>query len=269
MSFKSTSASWEWLAQRDFLWAICTHPTRRNRGWDLEQFFATGEREIDSVFAYLEQKGLAPSDRTLALDFGCGVGRLTRALGTRFDEAHGVDVSPTMIARARELNAGHPRLKFFLNERPDLRQFPDAAYALVYSSIVLQHISYPESLGYISELIRLTRPGGLVVFQTPTLDRTRLPTRMARSALRFLVQALKLPVDSFHMEMNVVPEARILETARNAGCEVLDVVYSNSVDAASGGSVRFFDTDRGARLVSRQFVLRKGNALAHSSPSPR
>src|SRR5260370_23718055 len=124
MSFKSTRASWEWLAQRDFLWAICTHPTKRNRRWDLEQFFATGEREIDSVFAYLEQRGIAPSDRTLALDFGCGVGRLTRALGARFDEVHGVDISPTMIARAWKLNAQHPRLKFFLNERPDLGNSP-------------------------------------------------------------------------------------------------------------------------------------------------
>jgi len=35
-----------------------------------------------------------------ALDFGCGPGRVTRALAAWFDESVGVDVSPVMIAEA-------------------------------------------------------------------------------------------------------------------------------------------------------------------------
>ena len=46
--------------------------------------------------------------RDRALDFGCGVGRLTRALGTRFESALGVDISAGMIEQARRLNEAFP-----------------------------------------------------------------------------------------------------------------------------------------------------------------
>ena len=43
------------------------------------------------------------ADRNLAVvDIGCGNGRFTRALATRFPRALGVDLSPHAIARARE-----------------------------------------------------------------------------------------------------------------------------------------------------------------------
>ena len=38
------------------------------------------------------------------LDIGCGVGRLTQALSSRFDECWGVDIAPSMIESANKLN---------------------------------------------------------------------------------------------------------------------------------------------------------------------
>jgi SAM-dependent methyltransferase len=186
------------------------------------------------------------------------VGRLSRALAARFDEVHGVDASDTMVARARELNASAPgKLTFILNTEPSLRQLPDARYAFIYSSIVLQHIPYPASLGYVREFMRLVKPGGLVVFQTPTFDRSGLLRRSARAAARRVVQAAQLPFDGLYMEMNVIPEDDVRRAAAASGCEVLDVVSTNSAVHDHNGGITFFQEDRGERLVSKQFVLRR------------
>src|SRR5687767_8439812 len=74
---------WDELAELDPYWAICTAPDKRFGRWDREEFFATGEREVAEVLATAAELGL-PRRHGAALDFGCGLGRLTRALAGRF-----------------------------------------------------------------------------------------------------------------------------------------------------------------------------------------
>jgi ubiquinone/menaquinone biosynthesis C-methylase UbiE len=106
-----------------------------------------------------------PLHRRHALDFGCGVGRLTRALGTRFDSVLGVDISAGMIEQAERYNDAYPACAFRLNTDTDLRQLDSASFDFVYSNIVLQHLpSVVEIAGYLDELIRVTQPDGLTVF---------------------------------------------------------------------------------------------------------
>ena len=94
------SRDWDELAEQDALFVVLAEPGREGGRWDLEEFFATGEREIDVLFQRAEPLD-RPAGRHKALDFGCGVGRLTRALSARFDECLGVDVSAEMVRRAR------------------------------------------------------------------------------------------------------------------------------------------------------------------------
>ena len=95
-------ADWEQLAELDPKWAILSSPDRRFGGWDDEEFFATGEREAERLLSRLDQTG-GTSGRRAALDFGCGVGRISRALAGRYDEVVGVDISETMLAQGRAL----------------------------------------------------------------------------------------------------------------------------------------------------------------------
>jgi SAM-dependent methyltransferase len=107
--------------------------------------------------------------RERALDFGCGLGRITRALAQHFDESVGVDISEDMVRRARELNVDAPGASFVVNVASDLARFDDAGYDVVFSSIVLQHVpDRPTIKGYIAEFCRVTRPGGLVILQLPS-----------------------------------------------------------------------------------------------------
>ena len=158
--------TWDTLATIDPMWAILTDPVKLGLKWSIDDFFEFGAREIDSVVRTIEE--LAPgAARDRALDFGCGIGRLTRGLAAHYREADGVDIAPSMIALADEHNPEPERIHFHLNEISDLSIFPDQTFDLVYSNIVLQHMPPKLALRYIAEFGRCTRQGGLVVFQVP------------------------------------------------------------------------------------------------------
>ena len=138
MSLSKHKRDWDELGRVDPLWAILTSPEQRCGKWDLREFFACGASEIGHVMQQATRLGF-PRYRHAALDFGCGVGRLTRALAEHFDRCVGVDIADSMISHAREWHRDWPTCHFVLNTAGDLRSFEDKSFDLVYSNIVLQH----------------------------------------------------------------------------------------------------------------------------------
>jgi SAM-dependent methyltransferase len=218
---------WEALAAEDPLWAVLTDPTRRRGRWDPEAFFATGEREVAEVLARAQALG-APASFERALDFGCGVGRLTRALATRFTACVGVDIAAGMVDLARRLNEDRPNCEFVVNDAPDLRIFEDGSFDLALSSLVLQHL--PDRrvvVSFVGELVRVVKPDGLVVFQLPH----SLPALARLQLSRRLYGGLKLAGLSDRtiltrtpltpMRMTAVAEERVREVVASAGGAVL------------------------------------------------
>ena len=114
----------------------------------------------------LADRGVA-IERGRALDFGCGVGRLTQALAEHFDSCDGVDLAASMIERARELNENGERVRFHHNDAPDLRLFGDGSFDFILSLIALQHMEPELMRGYLREFLRVLRPGGVAFFNVP------------------------------------------------------------------------------------------------------
>src|ERR1700748_2560639 len=77
-------SDWDSLAQRDVLAAILTDESKSGGKWDVTEFMATGDAEIETVLQHLVIVGLQPDPDGAVLDFGCGVGRVTQALARRF-----------------------------------------------------------------------------------------------------------------------------------------------------------------------------------------
>ena len=94
---------WENLGSIDPLWAILSDDQKKFGQWDLNEFFGTGENEIALILAEAAAMG-RPLEYGSAFDFGCGVGRLSRAMKRRFKTCVGVDISDAMVRKARELN---------------------------------------------------------------------------------------------------------------------------------------------------------------------
>ncbi len=116
---------------------------------------------------YIESLGVS-LPRGRALDFGCGVERLTQALTCYFAQVDGIDIAPSMIALAKEYNQHGDKCTYHLNEATDLSLFADNSFDFIYSNITLQHMEPRYAKQYIQEFIRLLTPQGLVVFQLPS-----------------------------------------------------------------------------------------------------
>jgi SAM-dependent methyltransferase len=229
----SLQRDWEELGSIDPLWAILAHRGRQHGGWDLGEFMATGVRHIEDLMARAESLGL-PLRRDRALDFGCGIGRLTRPLASWFGEAVGVDISAPMIEQARLVNADVSNCSFVHNARADLSVVEDASFDLAYAHLVLMHLpSRGVVERYVRELVRVLRPGGLLVFQIPA----RIPFRRKLQPRRRLYAALRLiglgsgllygrlglhPIRTIDL-----PEDQAVRTITAAGGQVLGIVRSH------------------------------------------
>jgi SAM-dependent methyltransferase len=242
MDIRALGKHWESFARTDPLWAIYSDPAKRGGKWDPEEFFATGRGEIDAMCDHLDKLGVPAAHRT-AMDFGCGVGRMTQALARRYENVVGVDISPTMVRLAEGYNRYGSRCRYLVNRRPDLSQLDSGSFDLVFTHIVLQHMEPHLSLGYIREFVRLLAPGGVAVFQVPFLafdpaaangvvaaaaEARSLPRRVLDLVLR------RQPFTDAVMEMYAVPQERVLETVQSAGGRLLDM----QEDGAAGGGHR-------------------------------
>ena len=213
---------WDTLGEADPLWAVYVDPVKRGGRWQVDEFLATGRAEIAVAMRELKELGLAGRHEA-ALDFGCGVGRLTAALSEHYETVTGVDVSPAMLDHARRINAANDRCRFVGNDRPDLSQFPDGSFDLAYSSIVLQHLTPELSDGYLRELIRVVRPGGAVVVVVPERH-LRTPRGLVYAyAPRPLISWMQRTVFGYPapMRMQTVPARRIGTLAGQLGAQLV------------------------------------------------
>jgi 2-polyprenyl-3-methyl-5-hydroxy-6-metoxy-1,4-benzoquinol methylase len=104
------------------------------------------------------------------LDVGCGEGRFAAELARRGAEVVGIDVAAEPLRRARER---HPQLL-------DLRQVPsagpwplgDASFDAVWAGEVIEHVA--DTAGWLSELRRVLRSGGVLLLSTPDHGRLRM-----------------------------------------------------------------------------------------------
>jgi SAM-dependent methyltransferase len=208
VDIRGLQATWDALGSDDPLGVILGYPERR-RDWDADEFFRTGEAEIDATLARGERFEL-PERRERALDFGCGVGRLTQAMCRHFERADGVDIAPSMIAAADRLNRHGERCRYHLNESDSLTFLDSGSFDFVYSALVLQHMAPDLARRYLAELVRVLRPGGLLVVQVPSgrIPQAKLPRNAVLAAIR--------PVDT-ELELKAGTEAVVRARVRNAG----------------------------------------------------
>src|SRR5689334_14843559 len=258
-SLQELQRTWEGLAQADPLWAICTDPAKQNKRWSRDEFFATGKNEVGVVLRCIAELGLSVDLKAPALDFGCGVGRLTRALAEHFAECWGVDISPTMITLAKEFNHDLPQCQFLLNERDTLESLQDNYFGFIYTSIVLQHMAERYILKYIAELVRVLRPGGVLVFQLPdSLRGTALTRIRARVALRARLNSFFRKQEPRGMEMHCIRETAVRQLVQASGARVVDVRLTNSSEPGFGGNLQYLTEEPQSGFMSKQYCVVKG-----------
>jgi SAM-dependent methyltransferase len=161
-----TDHDWEELALSDPYWAVLTNDEFRNQNMgDAERarFFSSGQHEIDRIFEAVRRVFGEHPRPTRALDFGCGVGRLSLPLARYCDHVVAIDIAEGMLLEARR-NAIHTTLDnidFVCSD--DRISKVEGNFDFIISCIVFQHI--PPDRGWIifKRLLELLRPGGVGV----------------------------------------------------------------------------------------------------------
>jgi SAM-dependent methyltransferase len=158
---RSLREGWDQAAREDAILNICTS----RADWTVESFFADGRSEVERVMDKL--RDVLP-ERERALDFGCGVGRLTQALGQHFRWVVGVDISSEMVNQARKLNSEQGVSFAVTTQAGPSLSFGSRSFDLVYSTIVLQHMPHELQRGYVKEFVRVLKPEGVASIELPT-----------------------------------------------------------------------------------------------------
>lgn len=194
-------ADWDQAARENATFNILTDSQYANSGWPTETFFDHGRAEIDAALEHLAVLGVEYKTNR-ALDFGCGVGRLTEALAYHFRRVDGVDVSEEMIRLAKERPPRTGHTHYHHNARPDLKLFRSGTFDLVYTMIVLQHMPQEMQHGYVREFFRVLKPEGVAMIDIPDGPEVQHPRRW--------------------LSMTGVPRATVEQWIELAGAQIVD-----------------------------------------------
>ena len=163
---------WNERARDNAFHYICSD----RKDWDPESFFQSGEADYNAlVNPVLVNLGFEPEGKSM-LEVGCGVGRITRTFARHFAKVLALDISEEMLQRGRELHRDYENIVWLHGDGTAFRDVPSDSVDFVFSFLVLQHVpSKVLQLGYVGEMLRVLRPGGVYCFQfnsspTPSMN---------------------------------------------------------------------------------------------------
>lgn len=248
---------WENLAEQDALWAILTDPGKAGGKWSVAEFMATGQAEIETVMNYLAGINCIPDRGGAALDFGCGVGRLTQAISPCFASCVGLDISQQMVLKAEALNR-YKQCRYVASQNTQL-PFGDDEFSFIYSNIVLQHMPRHLSNTYLHELLRVLKRSGVLVFGIQdsfiVRDASSLMSRI-RQLLRVRSRIKDaLGIGQGDMQMHCTPERIIRRTLSSA--RIVDIQLTNTAAKDFNGKLVYLSEPPASGYLAKQYCVVK------------
>lgn len=210
---------WERLA-RDPYYAVLNveeHRDGRMTDGDRERFARSGVEDMDRTFDEIRRwiaPGFAPRR---AVDFGCGVGRLTIPIARVAEHVTGIDISQAMLDEARRncessgiANAAFVSSDAYFGGFDAERDAVD----FVHSYIVFQHMSPEAGMWVADALVHRLAPGGVGALHF-TYGRKASPLRLVVNRLRRLVPGVNAIVN--RIQRRPLSEPLIPMNAYNVG----------------------------------------------------
>jgi 2-polyprenyl-3-methyl-5-hydroxy-6-metoxy-1,4-benzoquinol methylase len=231
--------TWQFHGETEPHWSVLTSQRflKSHINETEEEFFNSGRDNVEKLRASLRRNGLDPSAHRTCVEYGCGLGRITRWLADRFEHVYCYDISAAHLAGAAHHLTRSGVTNVTLHHVRTVDEMVNLERAdLVYSLIVLQHNPPPVIRLIVRAFLKALNPGGVAYFQVPTYrDGYRF------SPGEYLENEAKKHVI---MEMHVLPQRVIFQTAREEGCELVEVLEDGST------GLRFGE-------VSNTFLIRK------------
>jgi ubiquinone/menaquinone biosynthesis C-methylase UbiE len=131
------AVEWDERAAKDALHYI---HTGRSSWDDADEFFDTGEKLVQQIIDPVIQCYIKCPQNSIAIDIGCGVGRVTRTLSHRFKLVYGFDVSSKMIELGKSMNSAYGNILFHQSDGQHLKVIEDSSVDYVFSFTTFQHM---------------------------------------------------------------------------------------------------------------------------------
>ncbi|MBN1563209.1 MAG: class I SAM-dependent methyltransferase [Anaerolineae bacterium] len=242
--FSNSDNSWEKLGATDPYYGVLSHDKYHRDCLDqaaLDEFFASGAHVVDHILDVIRLHLSPDFQPQAALDFGCGVGRLTLPLAGPCSTVVGVDVSESMLAEARRNSTSRDLAHITFVKSDDALSQVTGTFDLMVSFLVFQHILPRRGEQLFQQLLQRLNPGGIAVFHVVYVSqrsplyrwakywRTHLP--VADGVVNLLKgRAWNTPI----MELNVYNVNRLLSLFRQAGGSRVHAEFFPTADRYDG-----------------------------------
>ena len=232
--FSHVQETWNHLGNTDPYWSVLTQEDYKSQGVNefLDQFYQSGKDDLTILLNSLDRNKIDYHGFQDCLEFGCGMGRVTRWLSERFPKVYGYDISQSHLRHAAAYFEGAGIDNVHLNhiqKLSDICNLPEVD--LIFSIMVLQHNPPPIMVLMIGEMVKSLRPGGVAFFQIPTY---RLGYHFS------LEDYLSESYDKLELEMHVLPQNKIFEIADKENGKITEVIEDGYVGLAYGARSNLF-----------------------------
>lgn len=145
---------WNESAKTDVINAICHKHS-------VEDFEKAGKHTVNEIIMPVMPKN------PVALDLGCGIGRIEKYLASHCKELYAVDVSDEMLRLAEERLKGIKNIHLSRVDGTSLKAFSEGKFDFVFSLLVLQHMEKEDAYLYLEEIYRVLKKEGTALIQFP------------------------------------------------------------------------------------------------------
>jgi SAM-dependent methyltransferase len=233
MLWRRVRATWERLGAHAPYHSILTEDSYLPDAFadNEELFWESGEADAEFAMDVLARHGYAPAPDHLCIDYGCGVGRVTGPLASRFGRVQAYDISQPLLDIAQKRH-GCSKITFVSVARSAGLFFPE--HDLFYSGLALQHSPPPLIRRVLSRALAALRPGGFGLFQLPVYQ----------LGYRFRLAEYLATMREGQMETHCLPQHILFRILAETECDVLEVRED-------------FHAGRPDRIIANTIVVRK------------
>ena len=210
-----------------------------------DEFRGSREDIKQRVSVYLPRfrSAQAGTEAAPILDLGCGRGELLEVLRADGLVASGVDTNRAAVEHCRERGL-HVELRDAFEA---LRKIPDGTLGGLAALHVVEHLPFPLVLKLLDESLRVLRPGGVAVFETPN------PTNV-------LVGSANFYIDPTHR--NPVHPLTLRHLMEARGLDRVETIFLHSAPA----SARLAEDSEVARRFNEHFYGPQDYAIVGYRP---
>jgi SAM-dependent methyltransferase len=218
--FKHIQDSWQHLGKTEPYWSVLTSEKFLQANIQnvdtVADFYETGKNDVSRILKTLERNQIDYTLFKSCLEYGCGLGRVTRWLAEIFDVVYGYDISQEHLQIAKKYVDSKNLQNIFLHHLKEISNIEDLPKVdFIYSVIVLQHNPPPIIQFIIRQFIKALNPNGVALFQVPTY----------RLGYEFSLQKyLSGEAKRGEMEMHILPQNQVFEAIRQEGGRLIEVI---------------------------------------------